>query len=351
MPALPGLLVSRVVVHEIYKRKTGEPNVPLLTDLPVPLTSELEVFFAGRLIQTMQKAFGVRFQVDTVSEVPSLLAGLITDDDQLVRASRKLAIILQDAQPAISPAGLLVVLIGHTTHHQIVAVLKLEHETGVRSQLGENDGLKVFHITLERDLFLTQNTQVFKAAIFRTAREGERGGPPAPADIDIWMSDDQAGVGGTPVARFFREEFLACEYREAPEIMTQSFHAVAERFNNTIDDPEKRVRYGNALLAEMVSNSNMVVPRTFAEQHLEAEDRQPFLDALRQGGVGTARFRKDVSRIRTRLRRTSIRTEHGAEVVADPVMFEEGQVIIVPATADESDRIEIRDKIRSVNGR
>lgn len=352
MPALPGIKVEHVAVHEIFKQRAGETVEPLLTDRLVALTPELEAFFAKRLVETMQSAFGVQFEPDTESEVPALITGLVADHGKLMEVSRRLASTLQGAQPAISPPGLLVVLTGRTTDHTVAAVMKLEHETGVRSQLVEGrDGTKVFEITLEHDLFLTDNTKVFKAAVFRLPPEPNATSAAAPADVDVWMSDDQAGVGAAPVARFFREEFLACIYRLAPEIQTQEFHTAAERFVNGVTDAEKRVRYGNALMTELLSSRQQVTPRTFARENLDVDDQQRFLTTIQQAGVGSARFPKDVSRIRTKLRRTTIRTQSGAEVVARPELFDEGIVTVVSADEEGPDRIEIRDKIKNVHGR
>jgi 37-kD nucleoid-associated bacterial protein len=354
VPPLQQLRVDSAIVHRVPRRLTmadravdpdSEP-LPELTDAVVDLDAVLAAFLQRRLVRTMEQAFAVRFQAEPESRMPSLVCDTLASRRSLVRRSREMAEELHSAQQAINPEGLLVVIAGMVSDRPYVAVLKLEHESGVRSEIVDDHGKRRFRITVERELVMTDKTRIFKAGLFFDP--GSR--PLAPGDVEAWVSDDQASKAGTPVARFFRETYLGCDFVRAPSLDTQDYYNAGVAWINGLDDPEKQTRYHTALISDLSSNVGTVTPRTFADEHLEVDDRQRFLDQLPTTGAPTTRFTKDTERISNQLRRTSMTTDHGVLVTAPPAAVDDGTVAVNRGRDDDPDTITITDRIRRVAG-
>lgn len=127
---------------------------------------------------------------------------------------------------------------------------------------------------------LGKNTKVFKASPFVT--------PDRAADeIDGLVSDDQRGYGPhSEVAQFFLRRFLGCKLKTANDVATKAFFEISQEFINTkVEDDATKARYEVALLAQMNAPTATITPKTFADDHLDVDDRKPYRDFLAEQGA------------------------------------------------------------------
>lgn len=92
------------------------------------------------------------------------------------------------------------------------------------------------------------------------------------------MVDQQNGVG---FAAFFLGSFLGCRLAENAEMQTKQFVDSAMAYANDASlDPVKQARYATALVAYVQSPDQTFEASEFADQFLDPEDRDPFLQSL-----------------------------------------------------------------------
>lgn len=146
-------------------------------------------------------------------------------------------------------------------------------------------------------------------------------------------------------------DFLGCEFLQQADVQTETFLTTAQRFfaQRTGRDPEANASYEMALISEMQSAAKTVEPERFASEHIREDDQDLFLQRIREAGLPTKSFRKDVSLVASKIRRMRIQTARGADVYAPPEMFNDGSVVI--ESAEEGDAlITVRDAVSKVTG-
>ena len=114
-------------------------------------------------------------------------------------------------------------------------------------------------------------------------------------------------------------------------------------------DPVLKRKYEIAVLAEMQRNLSSIIPRMFADQNLERDDRQPYISHLQERQVPVTEFPKDNSMIESRLKRISMELESGVVIMAKTDVFED-KVHITEEDSGQS-RIEIVDRVKGIKGR
>jgi hypothetical protein len=334
--------INRLIVHEVPRRLVGSAGAsskPVLSEVESPLEDDTRNFFQERLVGTLANAYEVVFDRDSPSQMPNLIQSLLSKDPaDFVATSQQMAILLHASQGGVNPAGLLTLMEIEIGKRSGVAIVKLEKEEGARIRRAKIDGQSTFNLTHLRDLMLTKKTKVFKASLFVPATGGMEG----------LVCDTQKGQG-TTVAFFFLSQFLGCKLKDVPQVTTQRFFDATERFiNERVDGPEEKGRYQVALVAELQSSHPAITPETFATEHLEAEDRQPFLDTLHEEGLTARSYPKDLALVSSILKKVQWNFEDGISVVGRPEQV--GEKIRVENRADGKTRMEIVDDLREVKG-
>lgn len=97
------LKVEALAIHVIQRSTKASPSSPLLSEALTPLNAQNQGFLQERLRTTLKKARPVVNDPDTSSKVPTIVRGLLLDDDDLLEGSRLLAEALQASQAGISP--------------------------------------------------------------------------------------------------------------------------------------------------------------------------------------------------------------------------------------------------------
>jgi 37-kD nucleoid-associated bacterial protein len=224
--------------------------------------------------------------------------------EEFVQMSRRLANHLFAQHTGATSAGLLCVLSVTSAAKPGIAILKLERQEGAEIKFGGEEGRKVFDLDVLENLILTENTRLFKSALF--LRNG-----PGDDDFDLGACDSQ---GPEDVARFWLS-YLGCELAEEPRVITRRWYNASVDFaNESITDPVAINDFYEHLHSELKSNRKKVSPRTFIEQCLPSTLRVPYQQFLEKQNISLQAFIKDVVEIKTRLHRKSLHTKSGISV-------------------------------------
>ncbi len=339
--ALDRLEITNVIVHDV-PRKTAGPSQPLtLSETESELTADLAVDFATRIRISLDKAaFDAVVDVDRDHVVPPLILSQLTDQpDNFVIMSQAVAGHLHICQTAKNSPGLLVVIRGTLAGDRCLALMKLERQLGVQLAQIENNGKLTYNIRQVRDLMLTDQTKVFKAAIFIQGGDGMVG-------LTALVSDHQRGYSHE-IANFFLHQFLGCRLAELPEVTTKRFFDSALSFiHDHVTEPELKTRYHIALMSEMNGSREAVRPIEFADTHMVGAHRSQLLTHFSDHGIPTSDLPKDRKLIDRQLKSMTWRFEGGLALVGPPEEFD-ARVTTVDDETGMSQTI-IRDGIKNV---
>jgi 37-kD nucleoid-associated bacterial protein len=328
--------VNQVIVHQIPKALVAEKATvqPALSQVPSELTNRLRTYFRERINASLRRSqFAIERHPDYASPVPQgVVEFFTTNGDNLVPMSQTVAQHLFAVQTGTSSAGILAVIDGTigsgAKAGKCLAILKLEMDAALRIEPTEVNGQATFDLHVN-EVTLNENATVFKAALFERVADL--------ASVRGVASDHQRDESryGSEVASFFLR-FLGCRLATTAERATKEYIERVDEFVNTIiAEPEKKLRYELAALAELGSQSTQIDPQTFAQSHIDPEDRDTFISLFRQEDGSIPIVTKDNSLIRNRLTTAYIEFANGLRLSGPRQAMEEvqidGQQTVIPS--------------------
>jgi len=282
----------------------------------------------------MPWAYTVRFSAAPITDVPKevrAFSGSQHTSEEFVQMSRRLATQLFSRHTGATSPGLLCVLAVTAGNKSGLAMLKLERQEGAEIKFSGDEGQKYFGIEVLDNLILTEDTRLFKSALFLRNGAGDD-------DFDLGACDSQ---GPEDVARFWLA-YLGCELAEEPRVTTRRWYNASVEFaNEHITDPVAINDFYEHLHSELKSNRRKVTPRGFIEHSLPKALRAPYQDFLQKEKISLQAFVKDVEEIKYRLRRKSLRTKNGISVTVPEQ--EEARVEV------DAEQIVVKDSLESVD--
>jgi hypothetical protein len=191
---------------------------------------------------------------------------------------------------------------------------------------------------------LTEKTRVFKVGLF--VQSGTE-----LLQIEGAVSDLQRGYRPTTeVADFFLKKFLGCELLEAPEITTKKLLQTTERFiREIVANQQTKARYEIAILSELSSQSAEFRPREFAQQYLDTDHRMNYLSYLEESNVPQQTVVKDLSLVRSQLKRVQMDFRSGISILGDTDTFDE--YVKISRLDDGRAHVEFDDHVKEVRGK
>jgi len=342
------LNIDQAIIHEITDRSLAPQAPPelFLSNALSPLDDDLRAYFRERIAESLKRAaYPVVADPERTSPTPDLVyEHLQGATASFVETSQAMARHLFDAQQRVrSSPGLLVVAAGQLDTGACIAILKLQKQEGLNLERVGTHGAETYSLEHLRRLMLTNDTRVFKVALFDSEGVLEVG------DVSGLVSDKQRFSSPEKrMADFFLKTFLGCQLRDDPAQTTSNFYVASERFvNDAVADPERRARYHRALLVELTNQADTVEPRRFAEQYLDQDDQAAYLAHLRSDGVTVPRFPRDTTLIDSRLREEEYVLASGIRIRGRPLAFDEHA-----AFSQDGEMLEmiLRDRLASVKG-
>lgn len=342
------LSIDRAIIHEITDKVLAPPKAPelILSNALSPLDRDLRGYFQERIAVSLDRAaYRVVAVPDSESPTPELVHAFFTDQSlDFVQMSHAVAEHLFAAQQTVrSSPGLLVIASGTADSGACLAILKLQKQEGLHLERVGDEGAETYSLEHLKRLMLTNDTRVFKVALF------EADGVVDVEDIQALVSDKQRYSSPEKrMADFFLNTFLGCRLREDPAQTTSRYYVTTEKYiNDHVADPEKRARYHRALLTDLTSQAMQVDPRGFAQTHIDDSDRQAFLGFLKDEGVTVARFNRDTELIDSRLKEEEYVLDSGIHVRGRPTAFDEHAKI---STDGDVFEMFLQDRLSSVKG-
>jgi hypothetical protein len=331
--------LDSLIVHRIPRKITGGGNgeEPVLSDVAGPQREDVKAFFTRR-IRTELRLRGHDIERDPAMTcaVPGAIERMLDDPSLLTPESRDVALNLFAVQNANNSPGILVMGSGVNQGLPSVAILKLEHERGIRAEETRKNGQLSFLIHVHDDLMLTDKTVLFKAAAF--VRSG---------NSLIGVAADLQGQGG--IAHFFLSSFLGCKLTERPSVLTERFLEASEAWINSVPDSERQARYEVALVAHLQSSDQAVSPERFARASFDTDDYQPYKEEIKARGIPWVPFAKDTSAISNRLKRVAYNFQSGIKLIATPEVMVE--LVKIEQVSEHRSRVTFEDELRKVQSR
>lgn len=308
-------IVNAVVIHQVpaVKKSDQDGAGPNLSDVPSTLDNPRKNYFRQKIVRSLSTApFKVVRDEESTSPVPAGVVQFFNSNGaDLIPVSQEMARHLFACQHGGMSNGLLAVVDALIDEQPCLVVLKLEEERGVQIHEVQQGGNRTFEVELLEGLTLTEGTRVFKAGLFPKTIEL--------ATVTGTVSDNQRGYTPTvEVADFFLSRFLGCRLESTAEVQTRRFFDAAEDWVNSIEDDEKKAQYELALLAEMNSQSNTIDPKGFAENHLDAEDRDDFTQQFAAEDGSVPHVQKDTALVNQRIRQMMVEYVNGLRLTGTP---------------------------------
>lgn len=309
--------IRKMIIHLVPKHLAGQTDgdKPDLSEGVADLTPDLRTFFRERLVGTLGKrAIPVEEDANTSSKVPDQVKSLISQGSRLVAVSQQMANQLYSVQTGVNSEGLIVVATGTVqdgaTKRPAALVMKLKKTEGANVEKSKVGNKSLYTPSHLRNLMLTSDTQVFKAAVIRKDPNGNLLGI---------VSDEQTDLG----AKVFREDFLGMRPgRSAARVTKAYYERVEEWIVTNVDDPDKRTRYVAALKLDTTSHHKVLDPKQFIAGYIDPPDRDALANFLTENDVPLAGFQKDLSSLRPKqLTKMSRKTSRGLTIVGEPELF------------------------------
>ncbi|MFI8166649.1 nucleoid-associated protein [Streptomyces sp. NPDC085931] len=296
-------------MHVVPQRRRTDPSEDIpLSEAPCNLNHDVRTALQARLRGVLaHTGREIIENPDSKSALPDYVYAFLTGESNLVDVSVDLVHLLRSSQSGVNSAGLLLVAEARLGSQKSLLIVKLEQETGMQATETVVNGLRTFDVKYLADLLFTEKSKIHKVALFSEDGIGED-------RVEGWAADRQ--LSGR-MAVFFLERFLGCQQKDEPREVTRRFHDAATKWiNSHIADPDKRVNYVVATLAELQSPTRFLNPVTFAQQHLDVVHRDDFIEYLQAADVPCRNFDKDIEQLESRLKNMRVAFANGAFIVA-----------------------------------
>jgi len=341
MTDLSSFKIHRLAVHELPKdgAKAG-----VLSEVQTPLHVKVRHFFEERIRAAIGTAgVPITFATGASATVRAAVEAIAGASDakksrdlNFMTQSKAIASHLIGMHSSSYSEGLICVADAELRARSAVAIVKLELQAGVRAELKGVGAKRHFEIKMLDDLMLTDNTKVFKVALFLLRADGYFDGEACDhqrARIDL-------------ISQYFLREFLGCTLAQRADVATRDFFFAAEAFFNSDSVAgAMRAQYHAALLAEMNSNNASIGIKPFADTHLRSPDRTPFVAAMRAADVQKMSS-KDTTMIASRLARTRLDYDGDLSLLLRPG---DDRVTMEPS-ADGSTSVAFHATLQEVKG-
>lgn len=297
------------------------------------LESKIKTFLKGNARPAIENP-------NLASPTPAVIRELIAGDENFINDSQSVAKTLHEHHPWMSPEGLFIFSRGTITGSTCVLVAKLEHEEGVRvDQMFTEDQKLTYKTEYLKNLIFGDGTRVYKIGIFWETNEDNL--------LIGHVSDSQNGKHG--VASYFLAKVLGCEFQDQDDLNTQRFFEAVETWSSDLNNPEEEARYEVALIAELQSPRETLNVTAFANQYIDANQRDSFMTVMRESNVVTTPIPKDITLVSRKINRVKFQTSRGATVFVTRDMYDDGSVTIKKSDTGSKSEIRIIDEVTSIS--
>lgn len=345
------LRVEKLIVHEVPGKLSDENQPPILSTIETQLSMEEKRYFTRKITENLSLASSAaRFMPDAKSPIPQLVVDNFfksSNNNDFINLSQKMATYLYDCQTRVNSPGLLAVIEVSIAKQPGLVILKLEKEEGIRIEQNKSNGQVTFDVEYISNILLSEKNKIFKAGLFYLD-----GNNINIDNIDIYITDNQNSKysQANQIATFFLKDFLGCQLRDNPSVITQKFFHQTESFiNKLLEQPEEQATSYLALLAELRSGDKYLSPESFGDKYFKPDKKQQYIDNLKQAGIPTNEFVKNTELLKEHLSKVQIFLDSGIIITFPSIAFQEE--LKLSGHENGKVHIEIEDKLKRLKGK
>lgn len=328
--------IKRAIAHEVLRQTKATVELaerpPIENDSLIPLDNRSQQLISERLITALGSGSScVDVSVDEDRKEPFLQISSMLDavDNDFITYSQSLARQLSKAQIAgsIKSGSALFIQGSCMVDDQLtrfITVIKADSDRALSKQISDNT------ISFEyiQDILFGSSQRLIKIAFFTEDAEREKEGPRSPDDFSIKVYDHlMQNSNDRAAAAYFYKTFLGCKIAVTAAVNTKKFFETITNFiNNSKLPQDKKVTLRGDVISHLRGNVDVINPTTFAKEVLPKEYQDPFLSECREKGVADS-FSRDITLIRAKLRRQSIRFSSNVTLYAPPDVLKESVIV------------------------
>jgi 37-kD nucleoid-associated bacterial protein len=352
------LSVSRVILHEVFKRKDDRLVVPPrygghLIQLPADALDD----FKARVIDALgnnSKSMEMTIADGSSGSVPEICARLIkANDTQFIQISQSIADQLAAKQIARTlPGGIVVVFSGNigSPPRPYLGIIKAETQSGFLREV-KRGGIDAAYL---KDLFLTPAAKLYKIGLF-IHLDNNADPKKFPEGWQSYVFDSHmSSANRDGAAQYFYEAFLGCVIPQNSSYLTKSFFDHTKEFIRGLSlPPEKRADLLTGLYTYLkVDNTPTLSVNAFSKSYLPNDAADDFETFMKQRKFPLSAIQKDITDLHSVLRLRKMMFSQSIKFTAPHEAFKE-MVTVEPMEGKGPDGqpqqwtlIIIRDHIR-----
>ena len=354
---ITNITIVRVIVHEVLRASQLADRPPILNEVLVTLDTKGKDLVSKRLVDTVASGSHC-VDVTVEDETPGSPFDLTTEmldlpDDLFIANSKRLASSLSSAQtagPIKSGSAVFVqgTCLADGTESRFIAIIKADSDQALYKNV---DGEEI-SLTYVNDMILGESQRLIKIAFFiedtgstGTISDARR----SPDDFSVKVFDHlmQTSGNGEAAAYFFYRTFLKCRLADNSSRRTKEFYNAARSFIDQMPVSQvDRVDFQGDLISYLRQNDEILEPRTFARSVLPEDQQDAFLGVCRGSGI-TGAITKDLTLLKGKLRRRSVKFSSNVTLYASPDVFKKS-VKITGESDDGWTEVRIRGSIEAM---
>lgn len=349
--------IERVITHDVVRAQQFNERPPILSEHLVALESKGSDLVGRRIVDTMSSgSHCVDVTVDDTSvgcPFDHVSAMLDSNDEEFVAHSRHLAETLSKSQTAGSiKAGAAIFIQGKcvtsSQDSRFLAIIKADSDQAFHKQVVGDE----ITLTFVGDMLLGQSQRLFKIAFFvedeLAVDEDETSSlVRSPEDFGIKVFDHMMlNSGNGNAATYFYSTFLKCRLADNAPRKTKQFYEITRQFIDEmrIGQAEK-VELRGDLISYLRGNREIIEPRAFAQDVLPVEKQDAYIRLCNDSGL-TAAVTKDLSLLKGKMRRQSVKFSSNVTIYASPEVFRES-VKIIGISDDGWTELKVRGEVET----
>ncbi|MGG7054617.1 nucleoid-associated protein [Nitrosomonas sp. ANs5] len=349
---ISNIKAHRIITHEVVRAQELEERAPILSDSFIELDDKGNSLISKRLVDTLSSgSHCVEVAVDDATEGSpfSYISSMFDSSDQsFINHSKHLSKALSQAQTAGSiKAGSAIFIqgtcIADDRESRFMAIIKADSDQALQKQSRE-EGITLIYIN---DMILGQSQKLFKIAFFVEIEDQNEGNNVREStDYKVKVFDhmmQKAGNGNA--ALYFYSSFLKCRIADNASRQTKVFYEVAKSFIDGLPiDQSEKVELKGDVISYLRSNKEIISPREFSKDVLPEDQQDNFINLCKSRGISEA-ISKDLTLLKGRLRRQSVKFASGVTLYASPDVFK--SAVKVGDFVDGWTDIKVQGKVES----
>ncbi len=344
------LSIEKIIIHQIFKRdekrEVVEPRYNNeFTDLDASGLDELQ----NRIIKALgSDSYSIEMEISDFSQTSTFqsVAKLIRcSDDEFIETSKHLALKLAQSQTTRRiPGGVVVVFKGKVGENpkNYIGIIKAEKHGGF--QLTELDAKLLLEYL--SNLLLTPQQKLYKISMFIEIDEPDQSINRRPDEFKAYVFDHNMNKSETKdAALYFYETFLGCAISPTNKKLTKDFYLETRNFINSLNiDDETKVDLNYALYSYLkVSQSANIQVSEFAEQYLDGDHKDEYINFMQSKEFPTNAIPKDMTYLKNKLKRRKINFTSDVTITAPSENFKE--LVKIVESEEMTTVVKIRGRI------